>query len=163
MVISDFGLSRDFERGTLMHTCCGTLQYAAPELLDHKPYTEACDMWAFGVVVYVVLTGCFPFNGSNDERARLIRAGEYHRGNLIVRRVSEPGKPHPHPHTRAQTCFSWSCSCLFHTACEFISRLLVVDPARRLTATQALQDPWMVGVGMPHVDLSKSSESIGML
>ena len=91
VVITDFGLSKLYGRGELMKTSCGTLQYAAPEVLNGSPYTEACDMWAFGVVVYVVLTGCFPFNGPFEQITRLIRAAEYHRGNLAIRHISKPG------------------------------------------------------------------------
>ena len=39
----------------------------------------------------------------------------------------------------------------------------MVDPSARLTATQALQDPWMVGVDMPAVDLKASCEHLSML
>lgn len=91
MVITDFGLSKLYGRGELMKTSCGTLQYAAPEVLNGSPYTEACDMWAFGVVVYVVLTGCFPFNGRFEQITHLIRTAEYHRGNLAIRHISKPG------------------------------------------------------------------------
>ena len=104
VVITDFGLSKLYGRGELMRTSCGTLQYAAPEVLDSKPYSEACDMWAFGVVVYVVLTGCFPFNGRFEQVTALIRAADYHRGNLEVRRISQPGlsffSPPFIPHTQ---------------------------------------------------------------
>ena len=110
MVITDFGLSKLYGRGELMKTSCGTLQYAAPEVLNGSPYTEACDMWAFGVVVYVVLTGCFPFNGRYEQITHLIRTADYHRGNLIIRRISKPGL----------LFFGHSFSSLLFFACCFI-------------------------------------------
>ena len=50
-----------------------------------------------------------------------------------------------------------------YTATRFIARLLVVDASLRPTALQILEDPWLVGVGMPHVDLSASAGSLAYL
>jgi calcium-dependent protein kinase len=45
---------------------CGTHEYAAPDIFEGE-YDEKCDMWSFGVLVYVLLSGTFPFRGSTKE------------------------------------------------------------------------------------------------
>jgi len=59
----DFGLGNTWEPGTLLETFCGTLEYAAPEVVSkEKPYEGGpCDVWSLGVILYVMLTGKFPF------------------------------------------------------------------------------------------------------
>ena len=68
----DFGLSKNsFEQGSgggrvkKMKTTVGTSYYIAPEVLA-KSYTNAADMWSMGVIVYILLCGYPPFNGSGD-------------------------------------------------------------------------------------------------
>jgi len=58
--VADFGLSKMFSREDLISQC-GSPTYVAPEVLLAKPYDKAVDMWAIGVITYVMLTGCFPF------------------------------------------------------------------------------------------------------
>merc|ERR1712000_490952 len=48
VIISDFGLSKYFERGQLLTTRCGTPGYAAPEVILGEPYTTKVDIWAIG-------------------------------------------------------------------------------------------------------------------
>lgn len=44
----------------------GTAQYVSPEMLTNKEITYMCDIWAFGVIIYQMITGTTPFSGSND-------------------------------------------------------------------------------------------------
>jgi len=130
--IADFGLSRLFGVNELMTTNCGSPYYAAPEVLAHTdPYNESCDIWGFGVLAYILLTGHFPFSAPDNALPALIKSGKYNLKNLAARKVSIPAQ-------------------------EFIARLLVLDAKSRPTATEILRDPWLVGTDMPDVDLSES-------
>eukprot|EP00039_Didymoeca_costata_P002632 m.61597 g.61597 ORF g.61597 m.61597 type:complete len:753 (-) comp11427_c0_seq2:33-2291(-) len=59
--IIDFGLSNDMTGKDFLDTQCGSMSYSAPELLSHKPYGKAVDVWSIGVCLYVLLTGRLPF------------------------------------------------------------------------------------------------------
>ena len=63
--VIDFGLSRTFEPNKNMYSRMGTPFYIAPEVLKKK-YNEKCDVWACGVILYILLSGNPPFNGKND-------------------------------------------------------------------------------------------------
>ncbi|THG96595.1 hypothetical protein EW026_g5259 [Hermanssonia centrifuga] len=61
--IIDFGLSNLFDPATHLSTFCGSLYFAAPELLNAKVYTgPEVDVWSFGVVLYVLVCGKVPFD-----------------------------------------------------------------------------------------------------
>ena len=67
--ITDFGLSalpQHFREDGLLHTTCGSPNYVAPEVLANRGYEGAAsDIWSCGVVLYVILTGCLPFDDRN--------------------------------------------------------------------------------------------------
>ena len=79
IMITDFGLSA-MRKGpdNYMRTTCGTPEYIAPEVLARKPYTCLVDMWAVGVVTYILLSGTMPFDDENRSRLyRLILKAKY--------------------------------------------------------------------------------------
>ncbi|XP_023123400.2 serine/threonine-protein kinase H1-like [Amphiprion ocellaris] len=133
LVVTDFGLATfggtiaESEicqtgegRSWSLSTTCGTPEYMAPEVLLRKCYTCVVDMWAVGVITYIVLSGCMPFE--DDSRTRLYRS-------IVRGKYSFHGNPWPSVSDLAK---------------DFIARLLVLDPATRLTADQAVRHPWVV-------------------
>ncbi|UYV80690.1 PSKH1 [Cordylochernes scorpioides] len=68
LMITDFGIAsaRKHSGNPYMYTICGTPQYLAPEIILRRPYTCAVDMWAIGVIMYILLKGTFPFDATQD-------------------------------------------------------------------------------------------------
>ena len=64
--VIDFGFSIVRESKNSMADKVGTLYYISPEIIKGN-YNEKCDIWACGVILYVLLCGCYPFNGKNDQ------------------------------------------------------------------------------------------------
>ena len=85
MKVIDFGMSKAMtgknetmsakERQNVMDTSCGTVSFAAPEVLEQEPYNTKCDSWSVGVVAYCLLTvgehrGGVGVEGGESERER---------------------------------------------------------------------------------------------
>ncbi|XP_069750179.1 serine/threonine-protein kinase D3-like isoform X2 [Narcine bancroftii] len=64
--LCDFGFARIIGEKSFRRSVVGTAAYLAPEVLQNKAYNRALDMWAVGVIVYVCLSGTFPFNEDED-------------------------------------------------------------------------------------------------
>jgi len=116
--IADFGLSKDIESGT-MSTSCGTPSYVAPEVLLGGSYDNEVDIWSIGVITYVLLCGFTPFYGDNQRQ--------------LFERILHAQFDFPSP--------EWDD--ISPSAKDFIKRMLVVNPATRLTANQALAHEWI--------------------
>jgi len=126
--ITDFGLSKifsdDLEGEVVMKTACGTPGYVAPEVLEHKNYGPEVDLWGIGVIVYILLCGFPPFYGDNDRQLyKKIKAGQYKFIAPYWDPVSKEAK-------------------------DFVSKLLVVDVAARMTAEDALKHKWISPKGI---------------
>jgi calcium-dependent protein kinase len=116
--IIDFGLSRRFERNVPMTTKACTPYYVAPEVLDGK-YSEKCDVWSIGVIMYITLCGAPPFFGDSDpEVLKKVRKGKY---DFDL----EPWKD------------------ASSDAIHLIKNLLVMDVEKRYTCKQALEHTWV--------------------
>mmetsp|Transcript_53700 Transcript_53700/g.166268 ORF Transcript_53700/g.166268 Transcript_53700/m.166268 type:complete len:530 (-) Transcript_53700:57-1646(-) len=113
----DFGFGKIFDPNTKMAVSNDTLAYTAPEVLTNE-YTSQCDLWSFGVIVFILLLGYIPFSGSEKAQIARIQQGEY-----TVKK--EP----------------WNI--LSGDAQDFLTKLLVVKPDVRLTAEQALKHKWI--------------------
>jgi MAP/microtubule affinity-regulating kinase len=77
--VADFGFANCFTPGQNLNTWCGSPPYAAPELFQGKEYTgPEVDIWSLGVILYVLVCGSLPFDGSTLQklRARVI-AGKF--------------------------------------------------------------------------------------
>ncbi|XP_056413395.1 ribosomal protein S6 kinase alpha-1 isoform X4 [Hyla sarda] len=121
--ICDFGFAKQLraENGLLM-TPCYTANFVAPEVLKRQGYDEGCDIWSLGILLYTMLAGYTPFaNGPEDtpdEILARIGSGKFTLRGGNWNTVSESAK-------------------------DLVSRMLHVDPHRRLTARQVLQHEWI--------------------
>ncbi|KAJ1622112.1 kinase-like domain-containing protein [Pavlovales sp. CCMP2436] len=118
--LADFGLAKMIQGESSARTFCGTPQYFAPEVLESRDsargYGTACDMWSAGVILYILLSGQAPFEG--EDIFAQVRRGQY-----------------ALPHERWQG--------ISMEAKHILSRMMMVDPARRITVDAALRHPWM--------------------
>ncbi|KAG0722416.1 Phosphorylase b kinase gamma catalytic chain, liver/testis isoform [Chionoecetes opilio] len=118
--LTDFGFAKVLQPGETLSELCGTPGYLAPELLrcnmmEGAPeYAHQVDLWACGVIMYTLLVGCPPF---------------WHRKQMVMIRNIMEGK-------YSFNTPEWED--ITDTPKDLISKLLVVDPARRVTVQQAL-------------------------
>lgn len=77
--IADFGLSNVFDERRLLSTFCGSPLYASPEIVKGTPYHgPEVDCWSLGVLLYTLVYGAMPFDGSNFKRlVKQISQGDY--------------------------------------------------------------------------------------
>ncbi|KIX08090.1 uncharacterized protein Z518_02745 [Rhinocladiella mackenziei CBS 650.93] len=114
--IIDFGLSNLYSPRSLLKTFCGSLYFAAPELLQARQYTgPEVDVWSFGIVLYVLVCGKVPFD---DQSMPQLHA-------KIKRGVVD------YPQWLTAECKN------------IISRMLVVDPRDRANLQEIMNHPWM--------------------
>ncbi|GBG25886.1 Protein kinase, putative [Hondaea fermentalgiana] len=119
-VLIDFGLSHQLaspeER---MTECLGTSFYVAPETV-RKSYGLTCDVWALGVITYMILSGKTPFGGKDDQE--------------VLHRIL---------HCNV-TFISPVWGTVSSQAKEFICSLLRKNPTERFTIRQAFEHPWLI-------------------
>ncbi|XP_024085925.1 ribosomal protein S6 kinase 2 beta-like isoform X2 [Cimex lectularius] len=63
--LTDFGLSKQPIDDQKAYSFCGTVEYMAPEVVNRKGHSFAADWWSYGVLMFEMLTGALPFQGSN--------------------------------------------------------------------------------------------------
>ncbi|XP_068706499.1 uncharacterized protein [Montipora foliosa] len=131
----DFSLTRKFDPDKETKISFGTAEYVAPEIVNYEPVTPSADMWAIGVVAYMMLSGESPFlSESEEDTFRRITEGRWEFSDVFDY-VSKEAK-------------------------DFITRLLMKEPRKRMTADQCLEHDWIKSPGFTGKRKSKGiSES----
>ena len=114
--LCDFGVGKEIKPGQLIRDTCGTPAFVAPEIFSEAPYDPfQTDVWSSGVVLYVMLSGFFPFIGNNDfELHQSIMNGNFPE----LKEISSDCK-------------------------DLLYKILEVDPKKRITLNEILLHPWL--------------------
>ncbi|ORX57249.1 Pkinase-domain-containing protein [Piromyces finnis] len=130
--IADFGFSNYYDPESKLDTFCGSPPYAAPELFQGKRYTgPEVDIWSLGVILYVLTTGCLPFDGKNlQEMRESVCRGKY----------------------RIPFYLSDSCE-------KLLRKFLIRDPYKRASLEMLIDDPW-INEGYSDSPIKKNEEEI---
>jgi len=132
--IIDFGMSKFVQRRKYFETLCGTPYYVAPEVIEGK-YAEHCDMWSLGVVMFVMLFGYPPFYADQEKYGKLTDDKIF---DLVKKGFDATTKPGYGAHFPSSIPASAS-------AKDLICHLLNLNAAKRYTASEALEHPWLTG------------------
>ena len=118
----DFGLSKILGINEKSTDCCGTLAFAAPELLQEKPYSKSVDIWSLGIVIFFLLCGYLPFIAEHPEDVlnQIINSPTPFKEN-IWKNISVEAK-------------------------DFVSGLLEKNPEKRFNIEQILEHSWIKGL-----------------
>uniref|UniRef100_A0A674CZH0 calcium/calmodulin-dependent protein kinase n=1 Tax=Salmo trutta TaxID=8032 RepID=A0A674CZH0_SALTR len=118
--LADFGLAIEVEgEQQAWFGFAGTPGYLSPEVLRKDPYGKAVDLWACGVILYILLVGYPPFWDEDQHRLyQQIKAGAY---------------DFPSPEWDTVT----------PEAKDLINKMLTINPAKRITASEVLKHPWI--------------------
>ena len=125
--VIDFGLSQNISPNKKLETKVGTAYYVSPEILKGD-YTEKCDIWSLGVILYIFLSGDPPFNGPND--------------SAIYQKISQMKFSFPEK--------KWSK--ISNDAKDLICHMICPEK-ERYTARQVIEHPWFVNA--PDIPLSE--------
>nr|XP_055033144.1 calcium/calmodulin-dependent protein kinase (CaM kinase) II gamma 1 isoform X13 [Misgurnus anguillicaudatus] len=118
--LADFGLAIEVQGDQqAWFGFAGTPGYLSPEVLRKDPYGKPVDIWACGVILYILLVGYPPFWDEDQHKLyQQIKAGAY---------------DFPSPEWDTVT----------PEAKNLINQMLTINPAKRITAEQALKHPWV--------------------
>ena len=115
--IIDWGCAVSFSTGKKMNEADGTAYYIAPEVLKES-YDEKCDVWSCGVILYIMLCGYPPFNGTTDEEIfDQVRKGQFDYPKEEWDNISKDAK-------------------------DLVGHMLTLDPKKRYSAAECLAHPW---------------------
>ncbi|CAB1444934.1 unnamed protein product [Pleuronectes platessa] len=115
--LCDFGFARIIGEKSFRRSVVGTPAYLAPEVLRSKGYNRSLDMWSVGVIVYVSLSGTFPFNEDEEIDHQIQNAAFMYPPNPW-REISKP-------------------------ATDLINNLLQVKMRKRYSVAKSLSHPWL--------------------
>ncbi|XP_058471199.1 serine/threonine-protein kinase D1 isoform X1 [Solea solea] len=115
--LCDFGFARIIGEKSFRRSVVGTPAYLAPEVLRNKGYNRSLDMWSVGVIIYVSLSGTFPFNEDEDINDQIQNAAFMY-------------PPHPWKKVSVE-------------AIDLINNLLQVKMRKRYSVDKTLSHPWL--------------------
>eukprot|EP01069_Polyplicarium_translucidae_P002136 Polyplicarium_translucidae@DN1930_c0_g1_i4.p1 len=115
----DFGMSAQIDPETMLNEVCGSPHYLAPELIKRR-YSFKADVWALGVLLYLLLYGKYPFDGNGTSQ--------------IVKQILTQSVDYSARAVRPT-----------QLAINFMARLLEKDPDKRASANEAMMHEWIVG------------------
>lgn len=123
--LCDFGYSKNEQVNSDPLSNIQILAYTAPEAITHSTgyCTETADVWAAGVMLYIMLTGTYPFDSSEDRPA----------SDRVQKMISKIHRVDYLPLKNA----SDMCK-------DFVSKILVADPNKRASVAQIVQHPWFL-------------------
>jgi len=118
--LADFSFARQVQKRNACRTLCGTPGYLSPEMLEKFPaYDVKCDVWSVGCLLFLLLGGFLPFDDEDDEVVfDLTRKGHFEFLPEFWNSVSQSAK-------------------------DLITKMLTVNPKKRITASRALQSHWI--------------------
>jgi serine/threonine protein kinase len=129
--ISDFGLSGIANTNSMLSTICGTPHYVSPEVLTGKYEGKKSDIWSCGIILFVMLSGCHPFDGETV--------------NDLFKRIENLEFKYP-------TYFSSGARAL-------LDKIIVIDPEHRASIDDIERDEWFTeGMDLDQIVTRKGSK-----
>lgn len=124
--LCDFGLSTFIRSNKPLETSCGTIMYAAPELLESKGYGKEIDVWSLGVLLFTALATSTPFiqvgdDSKEEDQQRLreqIKTGKLDYSLPVWEEISDDAK-------------------------DLINNMIMVDKTKRFSIQQVIEHKWL--------------------